>query len=136
MTDTPTPRDPAEVVTTLWHRIWIEGDLDSLTDLVADPYVRHTREGTLRQTPQQYADTLASAIETIRGTAVTVDDLHVADDAQSDGSMVMARLTLDACNMTTGDPVRIAWLAHYRVVHGQVAESWVLHETGLDWSEG
>ncbi|MGI9601305.1 MAG: nuclear transport factor 2 family protein [Acidimicrobiales bacterium] len=120
--------EPGEVVRALWQRIWIDGELDALGDLVADPYVRHTRQGTLVQDPATYGESVAAAIEVIRGTKVVLDDIVTV------GETVWARMTLHAVNINMGDQVRITWMGQYRIADGKVAESWVLHETGLDWS--
>ncbi len=123
-------REPTEIVEALWHRIWIESDLSALDDLVADPYIRHTRDGTLRQTPAEYAEVISSAVDVIRGTRVQIDALEAVGDT------VWARMTLHAVNIGVGDEVRITWLGQFRIADERLAESWVLHEVGLDWSKG
>jgi len=121
-------REPSEVVTALWHRIWIDGELDELGDLVTDPYTRHTRQGTLVQSPLEYGKSVGAAIDVIRGTRVSIDDLATV------GDMVWARITIHAVNIQLGDEVRITWMGQYRIADDKVTESWVLHEVGLDWS--
>lgn len=121
-------REPTEIVEALWHRIWIDHELEALGDLVADPYVRHTREGTVEMSPEQYGATVAAAVEVIRGTNVRIDGLTAT------GDRVWARMTLEAVNLTVGEPVTITWLGEYRIADDRIAESWVLHESGLDWS--
>ena len=121
-------RDPTEIVEAIWQRIWIDHELDALDDLLADPYVRHTREGTVTMTPAEYGATVAAAVEVIRGTRVHVDDIAAAGDT------VWARMTLEAVNISLGEPVTITWLGQYRIADDRIAESWVLHESGLDWS--
>ncbi len=59
------PTEPADVVRALWQRIWIEGALDELGDLVADPYVRHTREGTTAQSPAEYGRSVGAATDAL-----------------------------------------------------------------------
>ena len=37
---------PESVVRAYWERVWLGRDLDALNEIVADPIVRHTAEGT------------------------------------------------------------------------------------------
>ena len=116
-----------DLVTRLWQEIWIDNDFTRLRELVSDPYVRHTRDGTVSSTPAEYARHIESAVQSIKSTAVDIDDLT------SVGDRVYARLRLRGVNLTTGDELHLTWLAHYRIVDGRVAESWSMHQTGLDW---
>lgn len=115
------------LVSRLWHEIWIDGDLDKLGEIVADPYVRHTRDGTMSGTPADYARHIESAIRTIRGTELTISTLASVDD------MVFARLRLHAMNLSTGTPLKLTWLAQYRIEGDRIAEAWSLHQSGIDW---
>ncbi len=123
-------REPMEIVEELWQRIWMDDDLDDLGDLVADPYVRHTRDGTARVDPKQYAASVAEAVKVVRGTRVVIDEMVTV------GDKVWSRMTLHAVNLNLGEEVTITWLGVYRIADDRVAESWVLHEAGLDWSRG
>ena len=127
-------RQPMEIVTALWQRIWIDGALDALGDLIADPYVRHTRDGTVVTTPAEYADVIAGAVDVIRGTRVQIDDMAEVSDGAGSGSTVWARMTLHAVNIAVGTDTTITWLGQYRIADDRIAESWVLHEAGLDWN--
>lgn len=127
-TDQPDgPTDPVALVSKLWHQIWIDGELDLLDGIVTDPYVRHSREGTTTSTPAEYARHIESAVRTIRGTEV---EIHATATA---GDLVFARLNLHGVNMDTGNPVKLTWLAQYRVEGDRIAESWTMHQPGLDW---
>ena len=121
-------REPAEIVEALWRRIWIDGELAALDDLVADPYVRHTREGTVSQSPAEYGEAVSAAIEVVRGTKVQLDDFAAV------GNNVWARMTLRSVNIALGEEVTITWMGQYRIADDRIAESWVLHEAGIDWS--
>ena len=77
--------DNEALVTRLWNQIWIAGEFDDLDQLLADPYVRHTRDGTLSMSPAEYAKHVKAATRTIRGTEVTIVDIA------STGDMVFAR---------------------------------------------
>ena len=115
------------LVARLWGKIWIDGDFDDLDDLVADPHIRHTRDGTTSVSPSAYAHHIKAATRTIRGTEVTVVDIASNDD------MVFARLHLDAVNLDTGNSLRLTWLTQYRIEDGKIAEAWTMHQSGLDW---
>ena len=55
------------VVRAYWERVWLERDLDALEDLVTDPVVRHTAEGTHSLTRREYRRRLADAFEAWSG---------------------------------------------------------------------
>jgi predicted SnoaL-like aldol condensation-catalyzing enzyme len=116
-----------ELVVRLWNQIWIEGELDDLDQLVADPYIRHTRDGTVTASPAAYAEHLSSVVRMIRGTEVRVVDMASTDD------MVFARLHLDGVNLDNGNTLRLTWLTQYRLADGRIAEAWTMHQSGLDW---
>jgi len=116
-----------ELVARLWDLIWIAGELDDLDQLVADPYARHTRDGTVTGSPAEYGAHLASVVRMIRGTEVSIADIASTDD------MVFARLHLDGVNLDTGDSLRLTWLTQYRIADGRIAEAWTMHQSGLDW---
>ena len=111
----------------LWEKIWITGDFDDIDSLVADPYIRHTRDGTTTSSTAAYETHIEAATRTFRGTKVTVADIASADD------IVFARLHLDAVNLDTDNAVRLTWLTQYRIANGKIAESWTMHQSGLDW---
>lgn len=119
--------DNETLVTRLWDQIWIAGEFDDLDQILADPYVRHTRDGTIEMTPTQYGDHIKSATRTLRGTKVSVVNIASVDD------MVYARIHLHAVNLETGNSLRLTWLTQFRIAEGRIAESWTMHQTGLDW---
>ncbi len=119
--------DNETLVTRLWQRVWIEGALDELHELVTDPYIRHTRDGTVSAPPAEYARHIASAVRTIRGTKLIVDHIASVDD------MVYARIVLHAVNLSTEATLKLTWLAQYRIVDGHIAESWAMHQSDIDW---
>lgn len=131
-------RDPAELVEALWNRIWIDRRPDTLDDLIADPYIRHTREGTETTSPVAYGRVLANALDLLRATEVQIDDLVAIDEGTAAAGptehIVWARMTLRAVNIQVGEPTTITWMAKFRVADDRVAESWVLHESRLDWT--
>ncbi len=120
-------RENEVLVETLWNHVWIDQSLDRLGDVLSDPFVRHTRDGTERTTPQQYARLVSSAVETIRPTRLRFAKIASVDD------YVFTRLALDAVNVAVGNEVKITWLAQYRITEGLIDELWSMHQTDLDW---
>ena len=119
---------PESVVRAYWERVWLERDLDALEDLVTDPVVRHTAEGTQSLTRGEYRRRLADAFEAVRATDVSIDSIT------ADGPLAWVRLTLRGVSLATAAPMSLAWLGQYRVESGRIAELWALHQPGADWS--
>ncbi|MEM9464370.1 MAG: ester cyclase [Actinomycetota bacterium] len=128
-TETPNPSDPVEdsVLVRTWRKLWIDADETDMASFVADPYIRHTCDGTATMSPSQYGEHIARITSHIRGTAVEVAHLSEVDD------MIHARFTLRGMNLTTGTPVSVAWIGQYRTVDGKLAESWTLRQTDAAW---
>ncbi|MEQ8840207.1 MAG: ester cyclase [Acidimicrobiales bacterium] len=116
-----------DLVTRLWHTIWMSGDIDDLVDIVADPYIRHTRDGTVSASPTEYIRHLSGVVRTIRGTEVKIVDIASVDD------MVFARVHLAGVNLDTGNQLDLTWMTQYRVTDGRIAEAWTMHLPDLDW---
>ena len=125
----PDPGVAESVVRGYWDRIWLERDLDALDDLVADPVVRHTAEGTEVLTRQELRQRLAGAFEAVRASEASIEALT------DDGDAVWVRLTLRGVSLATAAPMTLAWMAQYRVENGRIAELWALHQPGIDWGE-
>ena len=124
-----TPRaDPADVVRSYWQHVWLDRDLDALDDLVTDPSIRNTADGTRELSTADLKALLRDALCAVRGKDMTVDAVAV------DGSNVWIRLTLHGISIATMSPLTFTWLAQYRIVDGRIAEAWALHQTGVDWS--
>lgn len=120
-------RENETLVEALWNHIWFDRSLDRLGEVLADPFVRHTRDGTEHTTPERYACHVSSAVATIRPTDLHFDHIASVDD------YVFARLCLQGVNVAVGSGVKITWLAQYRIASGLIAESWSMHQTDLDW---
>ena len=131
MSDSPTTNPPSaaneDLVARLWRQIWIDGALDRIGEVVADPYIRHTRDGTVTTSPADYALHLESVVRTIRGTQVIVEAIA------STGDIVFASITLHGVNLATEAKVKISWITQYRVADGRIAEAWTMHQSDLDW---
>jgi ketosteroid isomerase-like protein len=121
--------DPELVVRTYWSEVWLDRDLDAVDRFMTDPVVRHTGDGTQRLSREQLKDHLAGALSALRPTAITFDALTV------DGDTVWARITLHAVSLATAAPMPVTNLAQYRLEDGRIAESWQLHQSGIDWNE-
>ena len=120
--------DPAAVVRSYWDRVWIDRDLDALDDLVTDPSIRHTADGTATFTTSELKAHLRDALAAIRTERLTIEALTV------DGPDVWFRATVHAVSLATMAPVSLAWLAQYRVQDGRIAEAWALHQVNTDWA--
>ena len=119
--------DPRDVVIAYWNRVWIDRDLDALDDLVTDPSIRHTADGTRRFTPEEFKAHLRDVLCAIRAEDVTFEAMSV------DGDDVWVRATVHAVSLATMTPHNLAWLAQYRVEGDRISEVWALHQSGMDW---
>lgn len=117
----------AELVVQLWSLVWLGEGSAAFDDLLAPSFVRHTRDGTSRSTPAEYAADVGRATRNITGTEVRVDRLDAA------GDHVHARIALLGVSLATGEKVAITTIGDYRISDGRLAESWVMHQAGLDW---
>lgn len=120
--------DDNDPVVRLWRGLWIDGDDTAVADLLNDPFVRHTTDGRQVDSPDDYAHHVCTVTRHLKGTDVVVDHLSHA------GDMTYARFTLEGINLTTGEPVSIGWLAHYRTENGRLAESWSMRQTDFSWA--
>ena len=119
---------PESVVRAYWERVWLGRDLDALDEVVADPLVRHTAEGTQVMARSDLRRRLSGAFEAVCASEVDFDALAV------EGDSVWVRLTLRGVSLATAGPLSVAWLAQYRIDGGRIAELWALHQPGTDWS--
>ena len=120
--------DAERVVRDYWQKVWVEADLDSLADVVAEPTIRHTIDGTHELTLAALRQRIADALRTMCGSEVSIDSITV------DGDMVWARVTLKGTTLATMAPLTLTWMAQYRLEGDKIAEMWALHRSGLDWN--
>ena len=118
---------PDNPVIQLWRTIWLDGHTHGLDDVLADPYIRHTRDGTASVTVREYIEHMRQTTRNVRGTDLSVEQLVEITDR------TFARITLMGVNVTSGDPVMITIVGEYRLNEGRIAESWSMHQPGLDW---
>ncbi len=124
MSDSPTAH---EIVERYWHRVWLERDLDAVAESYTDPTIRHTVHGTATVGVQQLQRDLSDSLRGFRGESFSIDQLTV------DGDIAWLRLTLRGLSLAAMTPIVITWMAQYRLEGGCIAETWVLHQSGLDW---
>jgi len=112
-----------------FDEVWGEGRLELIDELVADPYVRHTREGTVTRTRAEVKEDFVQYLRALRHAVTSIDDQTV------DGDRVWSRLTSRGVSPETGEPVTVTWLQVNRVTGGRIAETWVLFARDVDWTE-
>jgi hypothetical protein len=110
-----------------WERVWGDGDVDALDDLVADPYVRHTSAGTETLSVHAYKIKLLQYHRVLHKPVTTVYDEALADDR------VWNRATSRGVNLETGDVTVVSWFIEHRIAEGRIAESWIATLAGVDW---
>lgn len=130
MSEDAEPRTAEDVVQRYWNSVWIERDLSALSDLYTDPTIRHTVNGSRTVDIATLAADLTESLRAIRGESFNVDQLTVV------GDIAWLRLTLRGMSLAAMTPITITWLAQYRLENGRIAETWALHQAGLDWPEG
>lgn len=129
MSEDAEPRTAEDVVQRYWNSVWIERDLSALSDLYTDPTIRHTVNGSRTVDIATLAADLTESLRAIRGESFNVDQLTVV------GDIAWLRLTLRGMSLAAMTPITITWLAQYRLENGRIAETWALHQAGLDWPE-
>ena len=120
--------DPGDIVRSYWDRVWIERDIDAVDDLMTDPSIRHTADGTRQLSVEQLKAHLRDVLCALRTEDVTFEAMAV------DGNDVWVRATVHAVSLATMAPHNLAWLAQYRVEGDRISEVWALHQSGMDWS--
>ena len=116
------------VVRKYWDRVFLERDIDAIDDLVTDPSIRHTADGTRRFSPDELKAHLRDALCAFRTESVTFESFTI------DEPFVWMRATVHAISLATMTPLDIAWLAQYRVDGDRISEAWTLHQANMDWS--
>ena len=101
--------NPESVVRTYWDHIFVGRDLDALDNLVTDPSIRHTADGTRSFTPSELKEHLRDALCAFRTDKLSIEALTV------DGDNVWMRANVHAVSLATMTPINFAWIAQYRV---------------------
>ena len=118
---------PDNPVIQLWRTIWLGNPADGLDDVLVDPYIRHTRDGTASITTHEYVEHARQSMRNVRGTELHIDQFVETTDR------TFIRVTLIGVNITSGDHVMITVVGEYLLNEGRIAESWSMHQPGLDW---
>ncbi len=117
-----------ELVRRWYDEVWGEGRLELIDELVAEPFVRHSQQGTVTRTLAEVREDFVQYQRVIRHAVTTIDDQTV------DGDRVWSRLTMRGVNPETGEQTTITWLQVHRVEGGRLAETWVLFARDVDWT--
>ena len=115
------------VLIRLWRALWIDRDPEIALECLHNSYVRHGVTGTVTMSPETYVGHVNKVTADLRGTSIDVDQLHDV------GDMLFARFTMRGVNVTTGGTIAIAWIGHYRLVDGKLAESWTMRQSDFAW---
>lgn len=111
-----------------WNEVWRDGNVDAMTELLTDPFVRHTSTGSETVSVADYRRRIAYTQRALAKATTRIDDRTV------DGDRVWTRATSRGINRDTGDPVVVTWLIVQRIAGGRIAEHWVATLAGVDWS--
>jgi ketosteroid isomerase-like protein len=112
-----------------WDDIWRDGNLDAIDELFTEPFVRHTGNGTERESRAAYKRRLGEFQRVLSRAETTVDDRVV------DGDKVWTRATSKGINRETGERSVITWLLIQRIEDDRIAELWVATLPGVEWTD-
>ncbi len=121
------PDDAQALLRSWWDRVWGEGDLDALDEILTDPYTRHTSAGSETITRAAYKAKLANSQRLLYRPDTTVEDEVVV------GDKIWTRATSTGLNLDTGEVATITWMTIHRVEDGRLAEAWIAALVGVKW---
>jgi ketosteroid isomerase-like protein len=121
------PDDARALVRAWWERVWREGDLDALDELLTDPFTRHTSAGSETISREAYKAKLANSQRLLYRP-----DTTIADDAVA-GDRIWTRATSQGLNLDTGEVATITWITIHRVEDGRLAEAWIAALVDVEW---
>ena len=113
-----------------WDRVWGEGDLSAVDELLTDPYTRHTPAGTEVITPKAYKQKLVQYQRILHKAVTTVDDEVVV------GDQIWTRATSRGLDLETGELSVFTWMTIHRIEGNRLAEAWISAMVGVDWERG
>ncbi len=122
-----TVADPVAIVEEWQTRAWGECDLDVVDELIAEPFVRHTLNGTAKRTREELKADVREYRKALGKPMIELRDRVV------DGDKVWLRTTIRGANLVTGEPHSIDRIQIYRVENGLIVEVWSLHASDVDW---
>jgi ketosteroid isomerase-like protein len=121
------PDDAQVLLRSWWDRVWGEGDLDALDEILTDPYTRHTSAGSETISRASYKAKLANSQRLLYRPDTTVEDEVVV------GDKIWTRATSTGLNLDTGEVATITWMTIHRVESGRLAEAWIAALVGVKW---
>jgi ketosteroid isomerase-like protein len=121
------PDDAQALLRSWWDRVWGEGDLDALDEILTDPYTRHTSAGSETITRAAYKAKLANSQRLLYRPDTTVEDEVIV------GDKIWTRATSTGLNLDTGEVATITWMTIHRVEDGRLAEAWIAALVGVKW---
>lgn len=110
-----------------WDEVWGEQRLDLVSELVGEPYVRHSAAGTVTRDHAGLREDLTQYWRVLHRPRVSFDDMAVA------GDKIWSRVTMEGVNIETGDVRTVSWLQVHRFVDDRIVESWMLYANDVDW---
>jgi predicted SnoaL-like aldol condensation-catalyzing enzyme len=118
--------DPKALVLRYWETVWNARQIDQVERFIAPSYVGHELHASATYGPAgmcQVADTFWGNFPDATFTILA---------ALSDGELVALHMRLQATHRPSGRSIGIIGMGLYRVVDGQIAESWShMDELGL-----
>jgi len=121
------PLHAAAIVEQWQERAWGRCDLTAVDDLIAEPFVRHNRDGTTKRTHAELKADLREYQKVLGHPVIEVRDRVV------DGNNVWSRTTMRGANLHTGETRVVDWIQVHRIENGRIAEVWTLHAVDADW---
>ncbi|MSP75576.1 MAG: hypothetical protein EXR12_05520 [Rhodospirillaceae bacterium] len=126
-------RDEARTLIERLHKIWSEGDLDSIPQVYAVDFVAHMPKGWGRTPSRNGHDGIRRAIEMLR-TGFPDWREHI-EDLVIDGDKVAVRYFSTGTHLgtfgeraPTGRLLTVDELSIFRIENGRVAEQWCLND--------
>lgn len=119
--------DAAAIVDEWQTRAWGECDLDVVDELIAEPFVRHSLNGSAKRSRDELKADVGEYRKAFGKAVIDVRDRVV------DGDKVWLRTTIRGASLQTGEPRSLDRIQIYRLDNGLIAEVWTLHATDVGW---
>lgn len=115
------------MVNRYWLEVWGNAKLDLVDELIADPYIRHNRNGSMRLSRKQVKQDLVRFWQAVRAATVTIEDQATS------GDRVWSRVDVRGLNLETGEEMVVNFVQVVRIADGRMAEAWSLNAADVDW---
>jgi len=119
--------DHEGIVMRYWNTTWIDREFESLRQILTDPVLRHTPNGSEQRSVEDLAADLARATRSVRSSGVLLESF-----ASNEGDS-FCRIRPKGVSLTTGNPLDVSFLCEYRFEHDRISEVWQLHQTSPAW---